>query len=221
MRQGELESTVAARNHRPRRLTQLERSALTRDALLNSTLACLAELGYDGATTTEISERAGLSRGAHLHHFRTRSALLAAAAGTLADNVLSDLEAGLAGLPSGPERIGNALDMLWGLFTGPFFQAVLELAVHARTDPELRGDLDPIEQVAGRGALPLIRHAFGRETSDHSFDDAIVLAMAAIRGLAIMGVIEPDYDPTWRWKRCRQTLVEMLERESSPGARPT
>ena len=59
--------------------TQAERSATTRQALLDATIACLVEEGYANTTTARVAERAGVSRGAHLHHFQTRSALVAAA----------------------------------------------------------------------------------------------------------------------------------------------
>ncbi len=70
---------------RPTRRSQAERSASTREALLDATIACLVEDGYANTTTARVSERAGLSRGAHLHHFQTRQALLAAAMEHLAE----------------------------------------------------------------------------------------------------------------------------------------
>jgi AcrR family transcriptional regulator len=60
---------------KPRR-TQEERSATTRARLLDATIDCLSELGYTNTTTTEIAKRAGLSRGAQLHHFPTKAAWL-------------------------------------------------------------------------------------------------------------------------------------------------
>ena len=63
---------------RPRR-SQAERSAATREALLDAAIDCLYEHGYSRTTTAMVAERAGLSRGAHLHHFQTRDALVAAA----------------------------------------------------------------------------------------------------------------------------------------------
>src|SRR5215470_16496508 len=62
-----------------RRRTQAERSAATQARLLDAALQCLVELGYAGTTTTVVAERAGVSRGAQLHHFPTRAALVAAA----------------------------------------------------------------------------------------------------------------------------------------------
>ncbi len=67
----------------PQRRSQAQRSAATREALLDATIACLVEDGYANTTTSKVAERAGVSRGAHLHHFQTRSALVAAATSAL------------------------------------------------------------------------------------------------------------------------------------------
>ncbi len=61
------------------RRSQAERSSATREALLDATIAWLVEDGYANTTTSRVAERAGVSRGAHLHHFQTRQALVAAA----------------------------------------------------------------------------------------------------------------------------------------------
>jgi AcrR family transcriptional regulator len=195
---------------RPRRLTQPERSAATRQALLESTIECLVELGYDRTTTAEISERAALSRGAHLHHFRTRAALLAAAAQELVERGTADLEHRVQRLPAGAKRVPAALDMIWKLFTGPLFSAVLELAIHARTDPELKADLDPLERRINRDAMPWLRTAFERAPDDPSFDGPITLVSATIRGLAIMPLLDPDYDAARHWRVARAMLIELL-----------
>lgn len=63
---------------RPRR-TQEERSATTRALLLDATIDCLIEFGYANTTTARVAERAGVSRGAQVHHFTTKTALLAEA----------------------------------------------------------------------------------------------------------------------------------------------
>ncbi len=53
---------------------QEERSAETRRRLLDATVACLFERGYAGTTTTELARRAGVSRGAQMHHFPKKGA---------------------------------------------------------------------------------------------------------------------------------------------------
>jgi len=61
------------------RRTQAERTASTRARLLDATLECLCDLGYARTTTPEIARRAGLSRGAQLHHFPTKAELVTGA----------------------------------------------------------------------------------------------------------------------------------------------
>lgn len=203
---------AVATNGRPRRLTQPERSAATRKALLDSTIECLSELGYDRTTTTEISERAGLSRGAHLHHFRTRAALLGAAVEAVAVRGAEQLEQGIQRLPDGAERPAAALDMVWDLFRGPLFQAVLELAVHAQHDQALRAEVDLLERMVGRDAMPMLRRAFGRRPRERDLDDVIGMVLATIRGLVLIPTLEPGRNAARSWQFCRAQLLTLVER---------
>ena len=115
--------------------SQAERSSATREALLDATIACLVEDGYANTTTSRVAERAGVSRGAHLHHFQTRQALVAAAMERLAERRGADLLAAAENLPEGRERLVQGLDLLWSSYANPLFQAALDLWTHARTDP--------------------------------------------------------------------------------------
>ena len=126
--------------------TNEERSAQTRGKVLDATVDCLIELGYAGTTTTLISERAGVSRGAQLHHFPTKAELVAAAVEHLATRLGEDLQQQAAALPADGDRVTAAIDLLWSRFSGPLFPAWLELWVAARTDPELAASLRPLEQ---------------------------------------------------------------------------
>ena len=47
--------------------------------LLEATVDCLVEHGWSGTSTTLVSARAGVSRGAQLHHFPTKNDLVLAA----------------------------------------------------------------------------------------------------------------------------------------------
>ncbi len=205
---------AATQNARRPRLTQPERSAATRQALLDSTIECLVELGYDRSTTGEISERAGLSRGAHLHHFQTRATLIVAAAQELARRIAADLEERTDRLPEGSKRSEPALDAVWDVFTGPLFQAVLELAIHARTDPELRTQFAPVEKVVRHRSARMLRRAFAQESSEQATDDAIALVLSTIRGLTILPILDPAYDPTKGWRFCRAALLVLLHEAS-------
>jgi AcrR family transcriptional regulator len=192
-------------------LTQQERSAATRQALLDATIDCLIELGYEKATTSEISERALLSRGAHQHHFENRAKLFAAAAEHLALRSFDELERELLLVPRGRGHVGDVLDVLWRTFDGPLYQVVVDLSVHARTDPEMRAHLEPLEQMLDKKAWPLIRDVFTEITDDAVIGSLLVMTLATIRGLVLMRVLQPSYDRKNAWNGCREQLITMIE----------
>jgi AcrR family transcriptional regulator len=126
-----------SQSRRPPRRSQQERSAETRAKLLDATVDCLYRYGYAGASTTLICEKAGVSRGAQLHHFPTKAELVTTAVEHLFDKRRADFREAMAELPEGEDRADAALDFLWQAFSGPTFYAWLELIVAARTDPDL------------------------------------------------------------------------------------
>jgi AcrR family transcriptional regulator len=62
----------------PPRRSQAQRSATTRQALLEAGRSLFAERGFAGAGQEEIVERAGVTRGALSHHFGTKQGLFLA-----------------------------------------------------------------------------------------------------------------------------------------------
>lgn len=116
-----------------------ERGIATRAALLDAALECLVEQGYAATTTIEVAKRAGVSRGAHLHHFPTKAELLAAAVGHLFERRMAEFRKAFANANSGANRLEAAIDLLWSMFKGPTFVAWIELWLASRTDVELRG----------------------------------------------------------------------------------
>jgi AcrR family transcriptional regulator len=194
------------------RRSQAERSAATTQALLDATIACLVEDGYANTTTARVCERAGLSRGAHLHHFQTRQALLAAAMEHLAARRAERLLADAEGLPPGRERLAESLDLLWEGYASPLYQAALDLWTHARTDQELRERLEPVERELDRQTLHVSRMLFGELAERPGFDRLIEMAHATMRGLALLDTLHPGGGRNRRqWPSCRERLVEMFE----------
>src|SRR3954465_7918836 len=118
----------------PRRRTQAERTASTRAALLDATIDCLVEDGYAGTTTTRVVERAGVSRGAQVHHFPTKAELVAEAVRHLARRRAEETKAEIGRISlNDPDQLKAVLDLLWGLHNGPLYAASVELFVAART----------------------------------------------------------------------------------------
>src|SRR3954465_5610936 len=114
--------------------TQEERSAAMRSRLLDATIDCLVPPGYAGTPTTRVAERAGVTRGAQVHHFPTKTDLVTAAVRHLATRRAEAASAYLDRLADSTDP----LDVLWEIHQGPVFAASTELLLAARTDPSLR-----------------------------------------------------------------------------------
>ncbi|HXJ36914.1 MAG TPA: TetR/AcrR family transcriptional regulator [Candidatus Eisenbacteria bacterium] len=129
------------------RRTQAERSATTRWRLLDAAIECLHDLGYARTSTPEIARRAGLSRGAQLHHFPTKAELVTSAIERLFERRREEFLRAFAARPAGSDPCETAIDILWSMVSGPTFYVWLELVVAARTDPELK---EPVQELTER-----------------------------------------------------------------------
>ncbi len=179
---------------RPRR-TQKERREETRQRLLDVTLECMAELGYAGTTTTMVAERAGLSRGAQLHHFGNKPELVAAALEHLFECRIREFEAAVNSLPEDADITATVFDMLWTIVSGETFHAYMELTIAARTDPELRQLMTTLSARFDKEVDRIFNELF-QQTDDSAgfFDLAWTAIFALMEGLAFEKIIRPD-DP--------------------------
>jgi AcrR family transcriptional regulator len=176
--------------------TQAERRATTRAALLDATVACLAELGYTGTTTTEIVRRAGVSRGAQVHHFPTKQALVVAAIDHLLERRLEEYAKAFAELPDDRRDPGTALDLLWPMFTGPTFAAWLELVVAARTDAALKAELRSVTARFDQRVGALFADLYPDQVGDPAVATPIMqFVFAVLEGLAIQHLLDLDDAP--------------------------
>jgi len=157
---------------------QEERSAETRGRLLNATVECLHEFGYAGATTTEIARRAGLSRGAQLHHFHRKQDLVVSALEHVFALRLEQFTQTAVELPVGMEaRVSALIDLLWPAFKGPAFYAWLELVVASRTDPALRQAVRIASENFAHGVHRVFQALLGLKSASDHVDDLIVFAI--------------------------------------------
>jgi AcrR family transcriptional regulator len=158
---------------------QEERSAETRRRLLDATVECLHEFGYAGTTTTEIARRAGVSRGAQLHHFHRKQDLVVSALEHVFALRLEQFMQAAVELPVGLEaRINALVDLLWAAFKGPTFYAWLELVVASRTDPPLREAVRLASDNFGQGVRRVFAAMFGLEVGpNEQADDPIEFAI--------------------------------------------
>lgn len=106
---------------------------------MQAALECVAEFGYHGATMDRIVERAGLSRGAQMHHFPTKLDLMITAFDFMLERLVDDLRAHTEKIRERRERPEEVIEYLWeNYFSGFMFSVTMEFVVAARSDPVLR-----------------------------------------------------------------------------------
>jgi AcrR family transcriptional regulator len=172
---------------------QQERSRVTQRRLLEATVECLYEFGWSGATTTVIAERAGVSRGAQLHHYPTRAALVLAAVQHLAERRAEEIRTEAAALTGDREqRLDRVLGLLASAFTGPLFVAALEVWVAARTDAELRDALVPLEARVGREMHRLTVELLDADEARPGVREAVQATLDLLRGLGVANLLTDD-----------------------------
>ena len=174
------------------RVPQEERTRAMRARLLEATVECLVEFGWSGTSTTMVSSRAGVSRGAQLHHFPTKADLVLAAVEHLAEVRGREIEEAAAGLAGRPHRTRAVLDILGDHFTGQVFTAALELWVAARTDAALLAAVGPLEQRIGREIHRQTVDMLGADESVPGTRELVQATLDLVRGLGLANTISDD-----------------------------
>ncbi|MFB8002313.1 TetR/AcrR family transcriptional regulator [Nocardia sp. NPDC056000] len=177
---------------KPPRRTQEQRSTETRVRLLDATIECLVEFGYAGTTTPRVAERAGVTRGAQVHHFGSKTDLVVAAISHLAQRRTEAAMQEIGRVRAGGDPLGTALEFMWELHQGPLFIAAIELWVASRTDPVLAVEMEKVEPYVNNAVLLAVAQLVPNEMHRKSVRDFAYTAMDTLRGILVTNFISPD-----------------------------
>ncbi|MFL0276870.1 TetR/AcrR family transcriptional regulator [Mycobacterium sp. SMC-19] len=184
------------------RRTQAERSAAMRTRLLDATIECLVSYGYSGTTTPRIAELAGVTRGAQIHHFRSKEDLVVAAVEHLAQQRTQAAIRELGQVRSIPDPVKMALDFLWEAHQGPMFIATVELWVAARTDRVLAQHIERVEGVVNGTLVAAIARLMPGRPAQKEIRNVVYTAMDALRGILVSNFVDDDAQRARRrWDR--------------------
>ncbi|MGK5557833.1 TetR/AcrR family transcriptional regulator [Actinomadura kijaniata] len=174
-------------------MTRVQQRDATRRLLVDAAVETLIAKGYAATTTLEVQRRAGVSRGALLHHFPTRQALFGAAVAGLVERNERAVREALAAVAPGADPVARALHVLRAALLTPSFGAELELWTAARTDPGLRAELRRAEGAARRDLYRVIDEVVGpRVTASPAYPVIADLTVQLLRGIAISDVLYRD-----------------------------
>ncbi len=158
-----------------------------RARIIEAAVECLYDLGY-GATTFEVvTKRAGVSRGAILHHFPSRVDLMAAVAEHAARHQNKVVAEALDVSAGDLELFLGLTEATWQAMVQPPAMAYLEVMMATRADAVLAERIrEVIASFEGQQRDDIQALATRLGIRDHGRIDAMVrLHRAAMRGLAL------------------------------------
>jgi AcrR family transcriptional regulator len=193
----------------------------TRQRIVDAAVESLIELGVAATSTLQVQRRAGVSRGALLHHFPTREELFGAAVGQLVERNEQAVREELARAPADADPVSRSLRILRAALERASFGAELELWAVARTSRELRTVLRRAEGAARRDMYRVLGEVVGAEvTASPAYPLVADLTVQLLRGMAISDALYDqavDRGPLLeQWADVVRTLVAAV-----PAAPPT
>jgi len=219
------EKGTSRRPPRAPRRRQKDRNAETRLKLIDAAARTIFKLGYGRASIGEIVKEAGLSKGAHLHHFQTKEQLMAATIEHLFAEVRARQERVAIKKPSTVEVIEARFeDAAEAAFDWRFI-ALLEIWMASRTEPLLHKAFIAYEA----------RHAAARRrwVEEYFADEARLTPDLLnilgglnflLRGLFLQQILGGEWrtDPTWRYWRhvIAKLLADAMAKQRAPKPVP-
>lgn len=161
----------------------------TRQRILEAAVTSLIEQGSARTTTLEVQRRAGVSRGALLHHFPTHAALLSSTIEELIKRNEASVKDSLNRLHGADDVLERAIRVLAIATAQPAYLAELELWAIARTDPELRTSLLEAERSARKDSERVLATLFAQGGNQLGKSPVIAMTLEFLRGLALSGVL--------------------------------
>jgi AcrR family transcriptional regulator len=170
-----------------------ERTARMRERILVATLDQIYECGILAASTPEIVKRAGVSRGAMLHHFPTKEMLIGAAVEKLLTDEIADLRNVAAAYAEHEKSIDDFVDYLWERFSGRLFMITMDFLSSARTDDKLREAVVPISLNFHQSLNEIWSQFFKyQQKSPAQVQTLLNTTLCLMRGMGVQTVIKED-----------------------------
>lgn len=164
-----------------------ERTAAMRKRLIAAAIECLGRLGYTSTTLQAVTDEAGVSRGAMLHHFPTKCDLMIAVAEYAASKQNRTVGKALADTQPGMDRYLSITRATWTAMRQPAAIALLEIMMGSRSDPDLAERFPSVIEAfesSQREAVWEQAQSIGI-TDREKVDAMTALHVAAMRGLVL------------------------------------
>ena len=127
-----------------KRQNQEERSRQTQARVTQATIECILEKGIRATSTVDVARLAGVSRGALVHHYPSKTLLMQAALEDLLSREVESVREMAVRVKAGELNFDSLLKALHEHFKGDLYMVTLEYLTNARTDPDIMKVLMPL-----------------------------------------------------------------------------
>lgn len=202
---------------RPRRRTQAERSEETQARILKAAANLIRKRGYARFRTADVAEEAGLSRGAQLHHFPTKDALVVATLGYVFDQAQVTSRKRAASVDRPRDLLEAVIEDAREFFFSEHFKVAIDIVLSTSTDHAVRRQVLDISRKARRPVETAWTEALVASGVEAPLAaDIVALTLSLVRGLALRTLW--DNDPKWFdhlfvvWRRMIRVFLEAKTR---------
>lgn len=191
-----------------------ERTAVTRDLLLNAAEQVFARVGYEKAQVDAVAESAGFSKGALYAHFKSKEELFLALYEKKQASYLAKLRHALETAPTREEKIAAFRSFYIDLPKDKDWALIgLEVKLLARRQPEISEKLHRIDERVGDSPDRAFIQLFGNSAR---------AAGEALGGIFSALVLEADLEPALLTERkMRAMLGTIFDALLGLGEQPT
>ena len=193
--------------------SQADRSAATREKVIEAARDVLFAQGYSGATMQAIRKAAGMSVGAIQHQFPTKAKIMAALIAQFSAHRTRVYTDAIRRGTTPRESMENLIDANFQMLRGPEMAAALEIHLARRNDPDLEREVGPSTRRFDRRVrlwVYKILRAAGVE-DDETHQSLQLLNNAVTGGLTVEYIRNPDGAPIERavaiWKAQMLNLI--------------
>jgi AcrR family transcriptional regulator len=176
-----------------RRRTQAERSLETQTRILKAAANLIRKRGYARFRTMDVAAEAGLSRGAQLHHFPTKDALVVATLKYVFEQaqILSRRRASAVNRPR--DLIEAVIEDAREFFFSEHFMVAIDIVLSTSTDQSVRKQILDISRKARRPVETAWTEALVESGVPSALAaDLVALTLALVRGMAVRTLWDND-----------------------------
>ncbi|WP_043532586.1 TetR/AcrR family transcriptional regulator [Litchfieldella xinjiangensis] len=193
------------------RQTQEERSRQTQARVIKATIDCILEKGIRATSTVDVARKAGVSRGALMHHYPSKESLMQATLDDLLNREVDSVREMAMRVKAGDLDFDTLLLALHEHFKGDMYMVTLEYLTTARTDPAIMEVLMPLAATFNASLEHIWEQLVASaEHSSHEKRVALNATLCMMRGMGAQSIWRDDpelyHDMLVFW---RKTLVDL------------